>query len=81
VDLKSGMTANVSIIAAEHKDVLAVPTRAVNYDQGRAYVLVVSADGKTTEERSVQVGLEGSNGLVEILSGLQAGERVQVKSQ
>ncbi len=81
VDLKSGMTANVSIVAAEHKDVLAVPTRAVNYDQGRAYVLVISADGKTTEERSVQVGLEGSNGLVEILSGLQAGEQVQVKSQ
>lgn len=74
--LKPGMSGDIDIHIAEKKGVLLLPTRAVKQDGNARYVEVKSADGKTAERRDVKVGLEGSEGQVEIVSGLSEGQEV-----
>jgi multidrug efflux pump subunit AcrA (membrane-fusion protein) len=73
--VKVGMTANLIITTDEHANVLIVPASAL-LPKGAGYsVNVVSADGKTTKEVDVVVGLsDGTN--TEISSGLKAGDKV-----
>jgi HlyD family secretion protein len=73
--VKVGMTANMVITTAEHANVLLVPASAL-LPKGAGYsVKVPSADGKTTNEVVVKVGLtDGTN--TEILSGLKLGDKV-----
>jgi HlyD family secretion protein len=73
--VKSGMTANTDIITATRSSALSVPARAVYQNNGMQYVKVLHADG-TTEERKVTTGIQGSDGSVEITSGLAPGENV-----
>ena len=79
VKLLPGMTANMTILASEKKNVLAVPARAViiGHDGGKIIRLVTEREKKTYEEVPIQTGLEADGGLVEILSGaLQEGDEV-----
>lgn len=76
--IRAGMTANVDILANEKKDVLAVPQRAVKTRDDKKYVDILNEDGETTTSIEVQVGLRGSDGNIEILSGLTGGEKVVV---
>ena len=71
--IKSGISANVTIIGSTEDNVLEVPSTAVFLKNGQSFVLV--KNGKTTEDRAVTVGLVGANG-TEITSGLSAGEQV-----
>lgn len=73
--LRSGMTANISIITAKISGALSVPIRALERSNGN-YTATIVNDGGARETREVAVGLRGSNGLVEIVSGLSEGERV-----
>lgn len=73
--VRSGMTANLDILTAEKADVLVVPTRAVIAKNGDRSVKVLKADN-STEEVKVQVGLRGSDGQTEIVSGLIEGDKV-----
>ncbi len=73
--IKSGMTANIDILAAEKDNVLAVPSRAIITRNGDRFVKVLG-DKNKTEERKVILGLKGSDGNTEILSGLQEREKV-----
>jgi HlyD family secretion protein len=70
--IKDGMTGNVSIIAAEHDNVIEVPTNLVINDGNNNYVLV--QNGSAIEKTQVQVGITGNNGTTEITSGLSVGE-------
>ncbi len=80
--VKSGMTANVNVVTAEKEGALAIPVRALVYKNGQAAVELVKDDeGRQTETRQVAVGLEGSNGLIEIVSGLASGDHVLVKTE
>ncbi len=72
--IKSGMTANLDILTAEKEGVLIVPARAVITD-GDKFVEILNID-KTTSEIKVEVGLRGSDGMVEIISGLKVGDKV-----
>ncbi len=77
-DLKIGMTGDAEIVSAQRAQVLTIPRRAVlQRPTGEEYVRVQESDG-TTEERSVILGIDGSDGEVEIQSGLQEGETVVV---
>jgi RND family efflux transporter MFP subunit len=73
--IKSGMTANLDILTAQKENVLAVPYRAVIDQNGEKFVKILK-DKNSIEERAVSVGLRGSDGNVEILEGLNEGEKV-----
>jgi len=73
--IKPGMTANVEVVSAKQADVLVIPLRAVKYNEGRqAYVEVLQ--GVELIKKPVEIGTKGDNGLVEVISGLEAGEVV-----
>lgn len=76
-DLKSGMTANVIVTTAGKTGVLAIPTRAVILRNGSGKLVRVLKGG-VVEEKAVTTGLRGDNGMVEVTSGLVAGEEIVV---
>ncbi len=76
-DIKSGMTANMTISVAKKDNVLAVPSGAVINQNGKQYVRVVDDAKKGTYHQvEVQTGLQADGGLVEITSGLSDGQLI-----
>jgi macrolide-specific efflux system membrane fusion protein len=75
-DFNVGATVLVDITIAEVQDVVQVPSFAVTTD-GDSSTVTVTKDGKE-ETREVTTGLT-SGGMVEITSGLEAGEEVVIK--
>ncbi|MER3419993.1 MAG: hypothetical protein C4290_05485 [Chloroflexota bacterium] len=80
VTIPTGATATLRIITERKDNVVAVPSRAIKVQGRTRTVDVILPDGKV-ESRPVQVGITGDNGLVEIVSGLQEGERVAIPTQ
>jgi Cu(I)/Ag(I) efflux system membrane fusion protein len=77
--LRPGMVAEVAIAADARREVLQVPSEAVIYTGVRSVVIVAEGDGKF-RAAEVRTGIE-SQGRTEILSGLEAGEKVVVSGQ
>jgi len=79
VDVRSGMSARAEIFTESSEDALALPIQAVQYDDDRdseeeqSFVFV--DDNGTARRRVVRTGLS-SDSQIEILEGLEAGERV-----
>lgn len=73
--IKSGMTANLDIETDRRTGVLAIPLRTLGGSDRRS---VRVKRGQTVETVTVEVGLRGSDGHVEIVSGLSEGDRVVV---
>jgi len=75
-NFRSGMSAEVSILVAEARDVLTVPSEAVKQGRrGGSYVLLPGGpDGQDRRQR-VETGME-AEGRTEIVSGLQEGDEV-----
>ncbi len=71
--LKPTMTARVSVLIGESKNVLAVPLAAVKQNKGQSYVQVMK-DGKP-QNVTVQLGL-ASDDKVEVVSGLNDGDQI-----
>ena len=71
--VKSGMTANIDILVDESAGVVSVPIRAVEDSKVR-----VLLENGIVELRTVETGLRSSNGLIEILSGVNPGEDVVI---
>ncbi len=84
--VRPGMTAVAAIITDEKQEVVLVPRRAVRVEQGQSFVLVPGAmpqvalepEALPGERRVIEVGLSNSE-MVEVLSGLTAGEEVLVQ--
>ncbi len=79
--VKPGMSANVTVLAAERSGALYVPSRAVLEKNGAKYVRVLRAteqDPAAFEERTVATGLRADGGFVEIIDGLSEGETVVI---
>ncbi len=74
---RSGMTATLTFLVEKHENVPAVPTAALEYRKGKAFVRLPAKDGKSPESRSVQTGLS-ENSFTEIIQGLEAGEEVLI---
>lgn len=72
--LRSGMTADVIVLAEEKENVLAIPQRAVSGERGDRFVQVVR--NEIIENASVETGLRGSDGMVEVVRGLSEGDEV-----
>jgi HlyD family secretion protein len=76
-EIRPGMTANMTILTAEQKGVLAIPQRAVITKDGNKTVRVVTDEKtKTFKEVTVETGLEADGGVVEIKSGLSEGQTI-----
>lgn len=73
--IKSGMTANVDIKTASRENVITVPQRAVAAKNGDKVVNILKDDG-TIVETKVKTGLRGSDGNIEILEGINEGDKV-----
>jgi RND family efflux transporter MFP subunit len=74
--VKSGMTASLIITGERKDDVIAIPQRSVITKNDKKYVQVLE-NGKIVE-KTVETGLRGSDGSIEIISGLVEGESVVV---
>jgi len=74
--LQPGMYANVGLQTQSRPDALTIPIQAVQHKEGKAIVLVVDQQNKV-EPREIKTGLEDPS-RVEVLSGLNAGDRVIV---
>lgn len=76
LEIKSGMTANITITTAAKDNILMIPNRAIIDKNGSGkFVKVLSGIDQITEKK-VEIGLEGDEGMVEIVSGLSEGEKV-----
>ncbi len=72
--VKSGMTADISILTASKKNVLAIPVRAVKEKNGQKYVQI--KENREIKDVNVVSGLLGEGGKIEIVSGLIEGQEV-----
>lgn len=78
--IRSGMTANTTITTTSEENVLSVPSRAIYEKDGKKFVRIFKGTN-ASEERAVTAGIRGSNGNIEILSGLSEGEFVITASK
>jgi RND family efflux transporter MFP subunit len=75
-DIKNGMTANVKIITETKLDALYLPSAAVIRQDFDYYVT-----GPDKQNHLIKVGLTGSDGKIEIVSGLNEGDQVLMLGQ
>jgi HlyD family secretion protein len=77
--LRSGMFANLDILAQENKNTVLAPREAIVHGENEPFVYIVM-DDNTVEERTITTGLYDQN-RIEILQGLQPGDVVVVAGQ
>ena len=78
--MRSGMTANVNFITKEKKDILVIPTSAINYENGKPTVLIPNPPEKEPRHYSKEIQLGESDGAQsEVLSGLNEGDLILIK--
>ena len=73
--MRVGSSLDATIVTGEVEDGFLLPQQAVFYEQDQAFVYVV--EGSTSAPREVRLG-RLSPTLVEVVAGLEAGERVSV---
>lgn len=76
--IRSGYSANAEVVLDEVRNAMSLPESAIEFDQKKTYVYIVSGSGDklTYTRREVKTGLsDGIN--IEIKSGVKAGERVR----
>lgn len=74
--LKIGMSISCTILLEEAKNVLTIPINAVQTNNNEKYVVIANEDG-TTKNVTIETGIADDN-YVEVISGLQEGEKVKV---
>ena len=72
--IKTGMSANATIVDAEHPNVVAVPTGSIIKENGQSFVMA-KVNGKV-QKKQIETGLTGSDGYTEVLSGLNEGDQI-----
>jgi multidrug efflux pump subunit AcrA (membrane-fusion protein) len=79
IRVKSGMTANVVVNTDSRTNILYLPSRAVlSKDGDQKYVRVLI--NNQIIEKDVVLGMKGDNGIVEIVSGVNQGDEIVLKS-
>lgn len=77
VELRSGMTANITLITQRKEDVLLVPNRAISIDREEGLLFVAKLVNGEIESADVEIGLQDDS-FTEVLSGLQEGDEVVI---
>lgn len=78
-DLQRGQTVQLRMTLGASSQARLIPFGAYYNDTGGNWVFVVSADGRSAERRQVRLGRRNTD-FVEVLEGLQPGERVVTSS-
>jgi len=76
--IKTGLTANVVVHTAKRSGVIGIQRRAIVTKGDKQFINILGTDGKT-QEKEVITGLLGSNGIIEVISGLSAGDKAVVE--
>jgi HlyD family secretion protein len=75
--IKSGMTVNLDILTNQKDNVLLLPNRVLITEDDGKYVSILNPDGSgKILLKKIVVGLRGSDGNTEIISGLNEGDKV-----
>jgi RND family efflux transporter MFP subunit len=77
--VKQGMTANVQVLSESKSQVIAIPARFVKIINGEVGTVSLQSNG-VEEVRTVQLGIRGADGLIEIRSGLVEGDVIAAPS-
>ena len=75
-EIRSGMSADVTIVTGEAQSALYVSQRAVLEADGVKYVRISLEKAGEFEKRTVTVGMRADDGYLEIRSGVEEGETV-----
>ena len=78
--VKSGMTANLDILATEKDNALIIPQRAVTSRNGDKFVNLYDSSAKDNNIKEVKIitGIRGSDGNIEVLEGLKEGDKLVI---
>lgn len=69
--MRSGMTANVSVLVESKKDVVAVPNSFIKNQKGKSFISVKRSDG-SIQMQKIELGLSDGR-MTEVMSGVEAG--------
>jgi len=72
-NLRIGMSGDAEIYTDRREDVVTIPGRAVLKEEGKEFVRILTDNGEI-EERTVITGIDGADGEVEIVEGVEEGE-------
>ncbi len=79
LQVRAGMTANVDVPTATREQAILVPQRAIRQSNETKFVRVL-VEGQEVN-KTVELGLYGDGGSVEIISGLEEGDEVIIASR
>lgn len=74
--IKPGMSANIDIRTAEKENVLMIPQRAIKTDTKNKKTVDILQTDNTVKTVTVETGLQGDDGMVEVTKGLKQGDKV-----
>ena len=74
-DIRRGQTIQARLTLGDANDALIIPNGTFYQDTGGNWIFVVSADGSQAHRRNVRLGRRNAKH-IEVLDGLEAGERV-----
>jgi RND family efflux transporter MFP subunit len=77
--IKTGLTANVVVHTAKKLGVIGIQRRAIITKGDKQFVNILGTDEKT-QEKEVTTDLLGSDGIIEVASGLNVGDRVVIEA-
>lgn len=74
--IKPGMSANIDIHTAEKDNVLMIPQRAIKTDTNNKKTVDILQADNTVKTVTIETGLQGDDGMIEVTKGLSAGQKV-----
>lgn len=77
--IKLDMSGDVELTTISHNDALTVPKVTIQEKNGKKYVEL--SEGKEIKQKEVTTGIKGTGGVIEILSGLNVGEKVVIPTK
>lgn len=80
IEIKSGMSGTITLITAAKNDVIAIPTYLIDYTSTGAQVDVLNRSQQSITTVPISLGLQGSDGLIEITEGLRVGNEIILKN-
>lgn len=82
LNVKSGMTGDVILTLEKAEDVATVPAIQISKEDDKSFVnKVTSKDPFVFEKVEVEIGIRGTNGKVQIINGVDAGDEILINQK